>query len=424
MRYILKLIKILFLGLIWTILYAEGIRSIMLQNWRFDIIKPEHWQFAWRLWLDGWVIDEPKEWAFVVILLTIIPLWLTGWTALSLVPWGNLMLKLIKLPINIFKKIFKRPPKIKYKKAKVQKKKSYKQTRPPSIRGNIVKSSKKEEKSASTPVRNSLPTQHTKDETPSATKAMKSLEIKKIDDNFDFDFDDDDDDFDFNFDDEIKVDDIDDEPKKSNQSNKNKKDNNKDNRNNKKQNNNERKSQNNKKDNNQNKSKKSDVKDSSSVSKSFNSKGYHVIYNADINGDKIDYVAISNNEIYLCKVDAEKGDWLADEEKFNNEAPLWFSESSHRISPVRKVLDAKEKLDKSLKTGNSKLNIIPMIVVTKGNIINAEDMLDIWDDLDVLVCRADQGTPEELKTLSEIVKPTEAAESSIINKVKKTLSSL
>ena len=71
----------------------------------------------------------------------------------------------------------------------------------------------------------------------------------------------------------------------------------------------------------------------------LNQKGFDVIPSAIIKNTTIDYIGVSKNQLFLCLIDKEAGDWLADEEKFNDEEPLWFSESSHRISPVRKIED-------------------------------------------------------------------------------------
>ena len=62
--------------------------------------------------------------------------------------------------------------------------------------------------------------------------------------------------------------------------------------------------------------------------------GYKVVADVDMDGTHVDYVAIDSVKILLMVLDTQKGDWLADEERFNNEDPLWFSESSHRTSPV------------------------------------------------------------------------------------------
>ena len=103
MKPILVLSRVIIVGLFWSIFFLEGIRIIMLQNWYFDIFNPEHWNIAWNLWLSGWIIDEPKEWAFILIILTFIPLWLTGWAALSLISWENIIGRLLLMPWNLFK---------------------------------------------------------------------------------------------------------------------------------------------------------------------------------------------------------------------------------------------------------------------------------------------------------------------------------
>ena len=92
-------------------------------------------------------------------------------------------------------------------------------------------------------------------------------------------------------------------------------------------------------------------------------------------------------------LDREPGDWLADEERFNDEEPLWFSESSHRISPVRKIDLAKRALLDKLDNAEMSFIVDAFVVIQIGNIINAEDMFETWDDLDINVTRIDRGTP-------------------------------
>ena len=65
-------------------------------------------------------------------------------------------------------------------------------------------------------------------------------------------------------------------------------------------------------------------------------KGYEVITGATLKNNLVDFVGVANKQICICMLDKEPGDWLADEERFNDEEPLWFSESSHRISPSAK----------------------------------------------------------------------------------------
>ena len=108
MKPLLILARIRFVGIFWSILFLEGIRVIMLSNWHFDIFRTSHWLYAWNLWLSGWVIDDPKEWAFILIFLTFIPVWLTGWTALSMIQWGKVFNEILSLPLVIFGKLFEK----------------------------------------------------------------------------------------------------------------------------------------------------------------------------------------------------------------------------------------------------------------------------------------------------------------------------
>ena len=140
MKSILITMRIIFIGIFWSIFFLEGIRVILLTNWRFDIFLGRHWRHLQNLWMQGWVIDDPKEWAFVLIILTFIPLWLTGWAALSLIAWDQLIIKAALFPIRIFRRFFYKPVKIISNKKSgktLKKKKSYKEIRPRSIRAPI-----------------------------------------------------------------------------------------------------------------------------------------------------------------------------------------------------------------------------------------------------------------------------------------------
>lgn len=140
-----------------------------------------------------------------------------------------------------------------------------------------------------------------------------------------------------------------------------------------------------------------------SVMDILRSAGYRLIADAKIAGKKLDFVAVSANHILLCLIDSESGDWLADEERFNDEEPLWFSESNHRISPVRVVLNAKDALAPML-TGSARgMEIKAMVVIRQGTIINAEDMFEVWNGLNITVCRFEEGGPNEIPALQTAV---------------------
>ena len=417
MKPFLITVRIIFVGIFWSIFFLEGIRVIMLTNWHFDIFRSRHWEHLYNLWYQGWTIQAPKEWAFILIILTFIPLWLTGWAALSLIAWDKLLVKLVVYPIKLFRKLFyKQVTVIATKKhgQPVKKKKSYKEIRPRSIRAPID-----DRIEDALPRPTTLSNQVTKTQsTPKiATPALTALsspppsEPKSFDHSL-FQFDDgESDDFDFNFDafdtpaapkkdETLKADDKktprDKERNKENREfrdtrdkkdfNKNAKDG--------------RKPQSNNRSENQ-------VQRGGSLMDILKQKGYEIITGATLANNLIDFIGVAGKKICVCLLDKEPGDWLADEERFNDEEPLWFSESSHRISPVRKITLSCQALEEKLKEADLNFNITPYVIIQLGNIINAEDMFEIWEEMKVNVTRIDRGTPKEIKLFAKTLEEAE-----------------
>lgn len=413
--------RIVLVGIFWSIFFLEGIRVIMLTNWRFDILQIPHWHHAWNLWMNGWVIIDPKEWAFVMIILTFIPLWLTGWAALSMVRWGRLLGLALVLPLKIFNHVFEKPVKIIANTASVKvvkKKKSYKEIRPISIRPPIEGSSYNKSPSQgrgsnAAPQRLRAPIESADKDSKKPTAFEHSLFQMDdgISDDFDFDL----------FEDKpqaapvvVEAPVVVDENKGKNK-NKGK--------------NNSNKNQtpvtvpaptpaaqpaNNRPNNNSN-----------STFDVLKQKGYEVITGITIRNTLIDFIGVADNQICLCLNDKEPGDWLADEERFNDEEPLWFSESSHRISPVRKVDIARLILNEKLSDADMKFTIEAYVIEQIGNIINAEDMFEIWDGMKINVTRIDRGTPKELKLFAKALNDANASiNRDKLEKVKKIIRSI
>ena len=150
--------------------------------------------------------------------------------------------------------------------------------------------------------------------------------------------------------------------------------------------------------------------------------GYSLLHNVKLGNLTADYLAVGENRIIVCQIDSEEGDWLADEERFNDEEPLWFSESSHRISPVRKADLARTTLIEKLKEADLSFEVLPFVIEQIGNIINAEDMLDIWRELKVNVTRIDRGTPKEIPLFAKTLEDAdETVDKSVMEKLKKLL---
>lgn len=562
MKPLLVLARTIFVGCLWSIIFIEGVRVIMLENWHFDIFWPMHWAHAWNLWLSGWVIDTPKEWAFVLILVAFIPLWLTGWIALSIVSWEDLIVRALMAPVRFGNSLF-RPIKIATVRAPViVKKKSYKEIRPTSKRTPIYDysdTSKTDSPTTSaaekTPFAKPLnlrPKTPSVTEMPTQEKAFSHaiFNLDDEDDDFDLDFDsfeksdlfknndkkktpaksysgdtdafefepgkpaaradrsrfaqdedvyeedfapqfgkprddvfgarsgkrqgtdrqdsrqtskyrvseqeDDDSSFSnhgYNEDQRNGTYDLDEDsssmrrgydedddlqenfaskrnqPARDNRANKKRQDNSKetyrDQRGNK---NSDRENQPSRKDRASNKemqrgasrnndsannygagdvSSANPPRSNNPVADVLTQRGYDLITNLSIKGVIIDFAAVSNDKICLCLVDKEQGDWLADEERFNNEEPLWFSESSHRISPVRKMDLAREAVYQRLHDTDFDLELKCYVVEQAGNIINAEDMFEIWDEMGILVTRISRGSPKEIRLFSKSVEEAE-----------------
>ncbi len=390
MKQFIILMRIAFVGIFWSIFFLEGIRVILLTNWHFDIFRSSHWEYAWKLWLSGWVIDAPKEWAFILIILTFIPLWLSGWAALSMLEWEKFCTLLLKMPLKIFNKIFGNPLEKIAKTASVKvvkKKKSYKEVRPRNLRpvqdGNNISSpaktnAKKSPPSTPRPLAPAIPTPEPAPTTPQFNHSLFEFD----DNNIDFDFD--------LFDDKPK------ETEKTEEKLVEEKPVNKPQREKNKQTNKENKSQ-----------PTASKGPSNSTLEVIKQKGYEVISGITIKNTLIDFIGLSNTQLCICLNDKEPGDWLADEERFNDEEPLWFSESSHRISPVRKIDLARQILKDKLTEADLNFEITAYVIEQIGNIINAEDMFEIWDGMNINVTRIDRGTPKELKLFAKTLEDAE-----------------
>ena len=154
-------------------------------------------------------------------------------------------------------------------------------------------------------------------------------------------------------------------------------------------------------------------------------KGYDVIAGVNVNNTVIDFVGVSDTEICLCLADKESGDWLADEELFNGEEPLWFSENSHRISPVRKLDVARNIIRDKLAEEDFEQEVKSYVVIQMANIINADDMFEIWNKMDIDVTRVNRGAPKEIRLFSKTLDDAEAQiDRKELNRLRKVLKSI
>lgn len=457
MKPLLVFARIIIVGCLWSIVFIEGIRVIMLCNWHFDIFWGDHWRQFFDLWKAGWEIDAPKEWAFILILITFFPMLITGWWTLCLVAWEDIIRDIIMLPYRIYQYFIKAPLNVitTNNKYGVTKKKSYKQIRPagvgkiytpisdygtesqPAIPAAVAKASGY----PTTPALQYTPAQSFSTASNRVTGKVKT-DIPATIDHALFKFDDGDDDFDLDIDSFEKTDfskpnkkeetpkrktydDDDDEPRPQKTNRNRSRDTfdfddddemeatrnghsqrqlkeNRNDRDQRKKPNRERDNRNNETNQNRN-NEPAERKDSSHnpIYETLQQKGYDIITNITVGGTAIDFVGVSDTDVCLCLVDKETGDWLADEELFNGEDPLWFSEDSHRISPVRKAANAQKPVYNALADAGLNMIVKPYVVIQMANIINADDMFETWDNSGVEVTRINRGMPKEIKLLSK-----------------------
>lgn len=103
----------------------------------------------------------------------------------------------------------------------------------------------------------------------------------------------------------------------------------------------------------------------------------------------ITHIIAHNEELLLLKIDRESGEWLADEEVFGEEAPLYFSDKSHIVSPLYHITEALRFVShiNEIRKNNqqSYFQKIHALYLTTRYIINAEDMTETWAGMNTSV---------------------------------------
>ena len=89
---------------------------------------------------------------------------------------------------------------------------------------------------------------------------------------------------------------------------------------------------------------------------------------------------------------------------------------------MRKASIASDSLARKLEDTDFDISIQPYVIIQMGNIINAEDMFETWDDTGVEVTRINRGSPKEIKLFSKTVEEAQAKlEENDLAKLKKLL---
>ena len=360
-----KIQKITFIFVVWTLFYFTWFRWIMLYNWEFNIFVVDHWRDAIDEWWNkGWII-QGHFWIFIILLFLLFPLWILGFCFLVSIKYKETYERIFE-PLIYQSKSKKNQQNA--SKVRIKKNKSYMDVRPRALAGtpqkvaNVKKSDTNDDFSpdSQSQVNDLFMSDN-------AAKSMQNTAYSRREVTDDFEGE-------SPFETPSMMHEFLDKEQRE------------------------------------------ELKED--LPSIMEDAGAVVIEKPSIDGKSIDYLALSNDKAFLVLTDAEEGDWLADEERFNDEDPLWFSETSHRISPITvlKVFETalKEKLSKS----DLDLQTQIILVKTNGNIINAEDMSSTWEQMNAFVARSSFGLPEELPSFTEIFpKDLEKPDKEMIKKI-------
>ena len=128
------------------------------------------------------------------------------------------------------------------------------------------------------------------------------------------------------------------------------------------------------------------IKDESSMWDSFNtvfinSQTYALKETGSMKDDI--YACVNYDDVCVIMMDSSaNATELADEEAFGNEYPQYFTESSHRVSPVFRLWAVCEALRQHPGLRKAKIS---GVLFTTSHIINEEEMEDIWRAMNITV---------------------------------------
>lgn len=350
------------IAILWSLLYFPWLMAFLRANWNFDPRLSVHWLYLRFQWLHGWVISTPREWVFIFTVCLAVPIFILGFLGLYSIPYKAWFAAIAAFPGLLFSgKLFAQKKKQKSSSSQPEirgkKRGSHRQTRPPALRPS----------SGSLPDVAKQPASETQRETPlseipqpgGALVSNKSAQQPQQRQN----------------------------PFSPDAGN-------------------SRGGSSTTNISSRTASKPIlETPEETSIKETLERADYEVIEKQKIGQNMFSYVGIGPQSVMICLIDDTKGDWLADEEMFGSEPPLWFSESSHKTSPAYVVLRTAEHLKSVYNTmpETRHIDVYAFLIFCEGKIINADDMMEVWRKRSVSVCRAHNGQPDTLPELEPIL---------------------
>ena len=90
LKKIIKIIRALFIGVIWTSALLYTARMLMIYIWKFDIFYAKQWSVVKRFWNSNGVIEGASDYTFFLSLLLILIVWIVGWIKLCRLNYAKL----------------------------------------------------------------------------------------------------------------------------------------------------------------------------------------------------------------------------------------------------------------------------------------------------------------------------------------------
>lgn len=136
--------------------------------------------------------------------------------------------------------------------------------------------------------------------------------------------------------------------------------------------------------------------------------GLRIVQDLKIGYDIIDFAILAKDEVYLINFEPVGSEWVADETGFEDDEPLWFSESKYETSPVFKLNRAAKEyakvLDEIMEELPEKIAVKKIFLIGGGAVLNYEDIKTTWEEMGVATYRLSTGRPVEIPELFAFLK--------------------
>ena len=131
-----------------------------------------------------------------------------------------------------------------------------------------------------------------------------------------------------------------------------------------------------------------------------NELGYDLFENVLLDNITVPLVLASDTVAFLMTFLLEQREWIADEEAADEDLePTWFSAEGLITSPFYLMTKAAERL----KQQEPESEIIPVVVLCKGSILNAGALKSQWEEKNGYVVSFNEDADDTLQTLQELL---------------------